>query len=341
MLFLLKLYVMNKFLGFCALALFFTSCDDGDLIFEDINFNEVTASKCDNKIYKLNDSEALILKIGNSETDLSFISAFPSQPTTQNEPTVIQINNTSNKVVYRLYDGEVALENICGSIPAAFPIILEEWEATSGSIEITTTAVLAENTEDGFEGGQKITGYQNNVVFRNITFKKADGTTQVYDEFPFGIYLKNITTVLPFNFGDITLQNCPASDIVFKTIGNEAFTLNLDPALKDSSALGVVKTGLVTSTTNAVNYYFNFPTGTIINGDLLCPATLFVVPQQQWTGVDGEQNFSGIVEVVSSALPSSAGFSYEIRIKNLTLKQNRNEFLLATDYLFGTLIETN
>lgn len=326
---------MTKILGFFAAALLLVGCDDGDLVFEDINFDSVTAQRCDNKIYKLNNAEAIILKIGESATDASFLAAFPTEPTPENQPFTLSINNTTNKVVYRLYDGEVTNANICGSIPAAFPAILEEWEATSGTIEIFTTAVLAENTTTGFEGGQKITGYQNNVVFRNVTFKKADGSTQVYDEFPFGIYVRELATPLPFNFVSVQLQKCATSDIVFKTIGTEALAINLDPSLMDSTALGIVKTGVVSSTTNAINYYI-FPGGTAITADLLC-STPFISPLQNWIGVDGEENFSGIVEVIAAELPGGNGFSYTIRFKKLTLKQGRSEFMLADNYLFGTL----
>ena len=330
---------MNKVLGFFAALFVLTSCDDGNLVFQDIDFNSVAAKKCDNKIYKLNGSEAIILKIGESENDASFISAFPTQPTVIGEPTILEINNTANKVVYRLYDGAVTDLNICGSIPAAFPVILEEWEATSGTIQIITTAVKVANTEAGYEGGQKLTGFQNSVIFRNITFNKTDGSSQVYDVFPFGVYEKPVTP-LTFNFGDTALQKCSSSGIVFKNVGTEAFSINLDPALLDSSSPGVIKTGVVSSSLNAVNYYV-FPPSTVIDQNLLCSGTPTTAPRQLWTGVDGELNFSGIVEVISSPLPGGNGFSYLIRLKKLTLKKDRNEFLLANDYLFGELIVVN
>ncbi len=330
---------MKRVLGLLVAVILLSSCDDGDLIFEDINFDDVTAKKCDNKIYKLNDSEAIILKIGESENDDSFLSAFPTEPTAIGQPKNIEINNTTNKVVYRLYNGEVADNNICGSIPAAFPTIIEEWEATSGTIQITTTDIAVANSAAGFEGGTKITGYQNNIIFKNITFQKADGTTQVYDEFPFGVYEKTVSP-LTFNFGDSALAKCLSSNIIFKNVGVEAFTINLDPALMDSTAIGVVKTGIVTADLNAVTYYL-FPSSTTINADLLCSGTPTIAPRQKWVGVNGEENFSGIVEVTASALPGGNGFSYAIRLKKLTLKKDRNEFLLADDYLFGELIVIN
>src|SRR5690606_20812105 len=137
------------------------------------------------------------------ENSATFTDAFPLEPTETGTVQNIAIDNSVNKVVYRLYDGDVTNPSICGAIPAAFPLIVEEWEATSGDIEIITTARIEPNTATGFEGGQKITGYQNNIVFRNITFEKTDGSTQVYDVFPFGVF--EITApdvpVLTFNFG--------------------------------------------------------------------------------------------------------------------------------------------
>lgn len=330
---------MNRVLGIFIAVFLCTSCDDGDLVFQDIDFSTVAAKKCDNKIYKISDAEALILKIGDSDTDDNFLAAFPLEPTETNDPTKINIDNSINRVVYRLYNGAVSEANICGSIPAAFPAIIEEWEATSGEIEIITRDIAIANTNLGFEGGEKITGYQHNIVFNNVTFQKADGTSQVYDVFPFGVYEKTITP-LSFNFGDTALQNCTSSNIVFKTVGTEAFSINLDPALLSTSTPGVVKTGIVSADVNAVNYYV-FPSATLINQDLLCGSNPTVAPRQRWTGVAGEQNFSGIVEVVANPLPGGNGFSYTIRLKKLTLKKDRNEFLLADDYLFGVLNITN
>lgn len=330
---------MKKLLALFAFAAILSGCDDGDLIFEDIDFDTVNAARCENKIYKVNGAEALILKLGNSEADGVFVNAFPTEPTIEGTPTIIAIDNATNKVVYRLYDGEVSSTSICGAIPSAFPSILEEWEATSGNIQIVTTAEIIPNPSEGFEGGQKISAYQNNIVFTNVTFQKGDGSTQVYDLFPFGIHSVP-ATVLNFNFGATALEKCPTGDIVYKFVGTEALTLNLNPTLLDTTNLGVVKSGLITSTVNALNYKL-FPSGTAVEESFLCTSPPPVAPLQTWIGIDGVANFSGIVEVVTTTLPGGNGFSHTIRIKKATLKRGRNEFLLADDYLYGELTITN
>ncbi len=327
---------MKRLFVFVAVISFLTAgCDDGELVFEDIDFNEVAAQRCNNKIYKLNGAEALILKIGDTESDADFTDAFPFEPSIPGTPHSITIDNEDYKVVYRLYDGDVTTSNICGAIPAAFPAIVEEWEATSGTIEITTTAEITANTATGFEGGEKIDAYQHNIVFRNITFQKNDGSSQVYDVFPFGVYNKG-ADALNFNFGALELQKCPNSSRVYKTIGTAAISLNLNPVLFDTTNPGEVKTGLIGPETNAFVYHV-FPTATTIEPAFLCSTQLPVTPLQTWTGITGVEGMSGVVEVVSTTLPGGNGYSHEIRLKKVFLKRGRNEFLLADDYLLGEL----
>ena len=97
----------------------------------------------------------------------------------------------------------------CETIPPSSPSVSDEWIATAGKIQITTTAIKTTNTATG---QTSITGYNHNIVFKNITFAKQSGT-QVYETFTFGDYNRSITPlVLGF---DETLEQCPTSKQIY------------------------------------------------------------------------------------------------------------------------------
>lgn len=322
---------MKKLLVLFSSALLLTACDDGDLTVENISFDQVSSAKCasSNVIYKLNDSEALILEIGS---DIDFAAAFLNDVTPEGTPRIYEIN-AGNRVVYRSYSGEVQAENICGTIPPATPSVTEEWTATSGIIEITTTATKTANPN--LEGGERITGYKHAIVLRNITFEKPSGT-QVYETFLFGDYNVSVTPP-PFNTNPTQLQKCAASNLLFNFSGSEAFTLDIDPALivNEVTAPENPRTGLLSQTANKL-LYTRFVTGGL-SADYFCtiptPATPGVL--EVWNAIDGVSGVSGIVEVTTT---TSGGFLHEVRLKNATLYKGNSSFKLANDFLLGSFI---
>src|SRR6478609_1684678 len=221
MLFLFKIKeIMKRFLGILICVIAFSGCDDGDLIVETINFDEIATSTCgenNNLLFKLKEGEALILNVPEE--------TFVEQATPGNDPIKLDIDKT-NQVVYNFYTGKVAAANICDLIPPANPSIKTQWNATSGVIEITTETV---KKVDETNNSTRITGYKNSIVFRNITFTKQDNTTQFYDKFVFGEYVKPLENPLPFAFAQV-LAIC-SSGLVYEHSASESLTLNIDPAL--------------------------------------------------------------------------------------------------------------
>ncbi len=100
---------MKRFIGILCCAIAFSACDDGDLIVDTINFDEVATSTCgdaNNLLFKLKDSESLILNI----PDDVFEDTFKEEPTQDDTPIELDINST-NQVVYNFYDGKVGTVN--------------------------------------------------------------------------------------------------------------------------------------------------------------------------------------------------------------------------------------
>ncbi|WP_136152371.1 hypothetical protein [Flavobacterium sangjuense] len=314
---------MKRILCALSLLLLITACDDGNLTVDVIDFSEVTANKCSTKdvIYKVKDGEMLFIEIPAS--------AFPADVTPDGVPIQVAINST-NKVTYRKYDGDVSANNICPTVPDATPNLKEEWNATAGTIQITSTAVKSTNSTDN---STRITGYTYNIVFKNITFQKPTGP-QVYETFVFGNYA---TTVSQLAFGfNHEVDKSACSNKVYDFSGGEVFTLDVADydVLFASEVTTTPRTRLI-SATNKLSY--RLYSGTITD-DYFCAVTIPTTPtlSQQWDAVDGIEATSGIIEVNTTSLGSD--FLHTIRLKKVTLKKGNSEFSLGDDYLFGTLI---
>jgi hypothetical protein len=280
---------MKKVIGLLFIAFAINSCDDGNLVQEDISFADVTTTQsCTNGIiYKLKDKEALLLEIPAS--------TFTNEPSGAGSPTILDIS-TTNRVVYRFYNGAVTSSTICETIPPATPVVTDQWTATNGQIVITTTAIKLPNTTPN---STKITGYNHNVVFKNVTFAKSNGS-QVYETFPFGDYVTSATT-LPFLF-DQTLDKCSSSNQVYNFTSSEAMQLNIDPSLiiNQVTPLNTPRTGLISSSTNSLTY--RLFTGGVLTNSYFCNAITPTTPtiSQEWNAVTGISGQSGIIEVTTT-----------------------------------------
>jgi hypothetical protein len=314
---------MKRVISLLVFALLLNGCDDGDLIQEDISFEDVAAQNCTTNdiIYKLKDSEALILEV------LGF--TFPTETISQE----LDIN-TSNRVLYRFYNGAVTSSTICETIPPATPIVMDQWTTSGGKIVINTTAIKTTNTTDN---STKITGYNHNITFKNITFVKSNGT-QVYETFPFGDYIISATP-LPFAFNK-TLEQCSSSKQLYDYNSSEALILDIDPALivNEATPLNAPRTGLISDTKNKLTYRLF---SGLLTGTYFCNTTFPATPavSEEWIAVAGVANESGIVEVTTTTL--GAGFKHTVVLKKAKMKKGSSDFILGDNYIYGELLTTN
>jgi hypothetical protein len=165
---------MKKILVILGLVILFNSCDDGDIKLESFNFSSQSITRCNpstNKtfLYKVNDKEMLLLNIDAA----SYINAV----TTINQPRIYTIGINS-AVFYRIYSADIPSGFICSSIAPANPVVSNEWNATGGTIEVTTIARF--DTD-----GTTIIGYTHSFVFKNISFSNATNTFS-FPEYFFG-----------------------------------------------------------------------------------------------------------------------------------------------------------
>lgn len=308
-------------------VLLLNGCDDGNLTLETISFDKTTTQSCstNNLIYKLKDKEALLLEIPQT--------TFVNEPTDVDNPISKDIDNSNFRVVYRFYNGTVSSDNICNTIPPATPFATDQWTGTSGIIQITTTALKTTNTT---ENSTRITGYNHNIVFKNITFAKNSGT-QVYETFPFGDYVTAATT-LPFGF-DKVVDYCTTSKQLYNYVSAEALTIdNIDPGLivNVETPLNTPRTALIGAVQNKLVYRLY---SGVLTPSYFCGTTIPTLPlvKEEWNGVAGT---SGIIEVTTIKNGTSA-YKHTIVIKNATLKKGNSDFRLGDNYLYGELTTTN
>jgi hypothetical protein len=311
---------MKRFLGVLICIMALSSCDDGDLVVETIDFSEVATKSCadNNLIYKLKEGEALILNLPED--------TFTTNPTEVGKPTEL-IVNTENQVVYNFYDGKVVDGNICDLIPPATPNVKSQWKASDGIIQITTSAI---KKLDETNNSTRITDYNHNIVFKNITFKKEDGTSQFYETFAFGDYTKPVVA-LPFAFQGL-LNRCTSGEI-YDFSPSESFTLYIDDALivNEVTPIGSPRTGVVGAIKNKLAYRL-FTNGAVLSS-YFCQTTVPLLPtvSQEWLGKIG-----GVIEVATTTNGPNS-FVHVITLKNVTLEKDNSNFQLGTSYKFGEL----
>jgi hypothetical protein len=324
---------MKRALSLLVLLALFNACDDGNLTQEDISFEDVSTQSCSNSggsnklIYKIKEKEALIIEIPTA--------TFTTEPTPVNEPIELNIGTTNNRVVYRFYNGNVAAANICETIAPATPVITEQWTATSGTMQIVTTAI---KTTNATTNATRITGYNHNITLKNVTFEKPNGT-QVYETFPFGDYTTSATS-LALNF-DQTLEKCTASNDVYNYNTSEALILKIDPnlILNEATAINAPRTALIGTSTNILTYRLF---SNLLTSDYFCQSTTPTTPavNQQWDGVAGVNGVSGMIEVTTTT-NGPGSFKHSIVLKKVSLQKGNNSFSLGDNYSLGELYTTS
>ena len=131
-------YMRNRFritgiIPLLITVLLFSSCDDGDLQIETLDFDSVNAQTCDSPIltttnlfFKINGDEVLILELGSGlllNEAGTRSSSFPS----------------NSSLTYRIFNGTVSSGYFCDAIPPVSPVVEEEIQASGGTVTITTS----------------------------------------------------------------------------------------------------------------------------------------------------------------------------------------------------------
>ena len=138
----------HSFLTLLSFCLLLHSCNDGDVITVDLDFDQILELCGDENsenyvIFDSNDDpyESLTLLFSGSNTnDLIF------NPSTTPHEGSLTINGTSTIFNYRTYDGDPS-GLICAEIPSSTVNIIEDYKATSGTVNYISTFI--DDDEDG------------------------------------------------------------------------------------------------------------------------------------------------------------------------------------------------
>lgn len=164
--------------------LLITACDDGDIITVDLDFDK-ELSMCTNNtesflIYDLrsdpNESLSIIIP-READQEYPFTLA-----TATDTPTTFAINGSSNRFLYRTYNRAVGDNELCASVTPGDLNIIEDYEASSGTIYATVT--IQDDDGDGvpneFEG---ISGEPDeNGIYINSLDTDGDGFPNYIDD---------------------------------------------------------------------------------------------------------------------------------------------------------------
>ena len=322
---------MKRFFMLLVLALGFAGCDDGDLEQVSFEFDDTDARACntgenDFFIFKTTDKRALMVVLDES--------LFPNEVSADNTTTPITINNTSVKLIYRVYASAITDATVCSDIPASDPVVTEEYVAVAGQILINTTAIKTEVAEDG---STKITYYLHTLSFNDVTFDLGEGN-QRNESLPQITYQTTAPTFQLFS-ANIEISNCEGDNsFLFKSNNEQSLILNLSDAT--AAALFSAEAGPKTQLFDAENtltyrFYDTTPTFNIVTEGYLCtsPTPEFPVVNNTWTAAPGVANVSGIIEVTT--LPADDGFTHTITLRNVRMTKESLSFQLPTDYFFG------
>ncbi|WP_298480299.1 hypothetical protein [uncultured Maribacter sp.] len=166
---------MKKLL-FLLVVITLSSCDDGDLQIETIDFDSITTiTTCNtidiaatNLLFKINDTEALILELPAN--------VLKNEITTETIESNISASGPS-KLIYRTFSDKATKDYFCSSVPLTTPTVLEEIIAKNGAVLITTT------TEDNIT-------YTHKIILNDITLETSSS--------------QRITDLSISDYGDIT-----------------------------------------------------------------------------------------------------------------------------------------
>lgn len=148
--------IMKRHLLFLAIAILFLSCDDGDIIVNDFNFDsESPLDLCELEIGSGNQKVLYIITESNEAISFTFDQNILDNIENSIIPEGFSIPiSNSNRVNYRRLDANANGDDyFCQVIPPSQPNVLEEFVSTTGgSVEFTITPVSGPNVDTDGDG---------------------------------------------------------------------------------------------------------------------------------------------------------------------------------------------
>ena len=150
---------MKKILPLLVTAMLW-SCNDGDLQIQTIAFDDISVQTCETTVttgttlfFKISGEEALILELQsgilkNEVSQDTLVSTIPGQST----------------LIYRIFTGNVTRNYFCDPIPLTEPTVLEDIEAATGEVLVSTVQSASDTTV-----------YEHTILLRDVTLVNDQG----------------------------------------------------------------------------------------------------------------------------------------------------------------------
>lgn len=192
---------MRKLFSLFLLLFLLFTCDDGDIITVEFEFDD-TFEACGNLVFHKekddpSESFSILLTSNANYNSLEDVLAYSlsndgvfATPTT---PTIeFTINGSSNRFNYRTYDTDLPSDYFCNDVPYSDIQILTDAESTSGDVTITTT--LEEDDNDGIPAwfeDENLDGDDDPST--NPTDRDGDGIPDYLDDDDDGDNIRTVT----------------------------------------------------------------------------------------------------------------------------------------------------
>lgn len=170
---------MRKYFYIAFLFIGFTSCDDGDIIINNFDFDDAQLVSCGKegkaKVLYIINNDDIFETISLQATSTSFSEI--SKVLTTN-PTIEFDLSSTNRLIYRTYDGTVPSTYFCTDIPPSTPKVNEEFISVGGKVVITTNRNLEGITDkdgDGIEDVDELNEDTDGDGIMNINDTDDDG----------------------------------------------------------------------------------------------------------------------------------------------------------------------
>ncbi len=306
---------MKKIVGLLLATAGLTACNDGDLVFENLNFNDNVIQKCEDKelYFKTNNNELLLVDFSDNSNGVngSALDTLAALGVTQN------LSTDKAKIYYRTYDANITAATICSILAPANPKVTAEYTSLPGGKVFYTRTMVAAVTENSVN-----VNYTYTINFENITL--TNGTSEIkYATLPYGSYIYD-SSKLSFNFIN-NFVNC--DNVLVGRTSNEIIQIQLPENFEFPTT---TQTQNITLNDTNLLRYFVFRK-TLVDQANECE--LPTNPKEDWRVTNGSLQIE--TTVVTNAAGTVTGYRHNLKLVQAQFKKDESTFSI-TDRNLGT-----
>ncbi|MDR5592028.1 hypothetical protein [Christiangramia sp. SM2212] len=174
--------------GLFSLALF-ASCDDGEIIVTNFDFEDSTVNFCEgtnkNVFYSVNNNdvfESISLEFRNSVLEIDDEGKIVPPEEEEISFNLTGDGSGDNRIIYRIFRAEVPNDYFCNVVPPSQPAVVEEWISGTGAT-VYITRSFGDETGQADADGDGLNNIQEgwNAEGTNLTDTDGDGIPDYLD----------------------------------------------------------------------------------------------------------------------------------------------------------------